>query len=120
MLELKNYCNSLEIEFMSTPFDIESANFLNKMMDVFKISSSDITNKPFIEHICSFNKPIILSTGASNLNEIKEALDWIKPFEVPVALLHCVLNYPTTDNNANLLKILSSKTRISKKYYWLF
>ena len=114
MLELKNYCNSLEIEFMSTPFDIESANFLNKMMDVFKISSSDITNKPFIEHICSLNKPIILSTGASNLDEIKDALSWTKPFDVPVALLHCVLNYPTKDNNANLLKILSLKQEFPK------
>ena len=114
MFELKRYCDSIDIEFMSTPFDIESANFLNKMMEVFKISSSDITNKPFIEHISSFNKPIILSTGASNLEEIKDALSWIKPFSVPVALLHCVLNYPTEDNNANLLKILSLKREFPK------
>ena len=48
MQELKNYCDEIGIEFMSTPFDIESATFLNEIMDVFKISSSDITNKPFI------------------------------------------------------------------------
>ena len=59
MQELKDYCDIVNIEFMSTPFDFESANFLNNMMDVFKISSSDITNKPFIEYICSFKKPII-------------------------------------------------------------
>jgi len=46
-------------------------------VDVFKISSSDITNKPFIEYISKYNKPIILSTGASNLQEIKKALSWI-------------------------------------------
>lgn len=102
MQELKNYCDEVDIEFMSTPFDVESAEFLNTMMDVFKISSSDITNKPFIQYICKFGKPIILSTGASDLEEVQSALDWIKPFNVPLALLHCVLNYPTPDKNANL------------------
>lgn len=109
MQELKGYCDKVGIEFLSTPFDIESATFLNDMMDVFKISSSDITNKPFIEYICNFGKPIILSTGASNLQEVKDAVSWITPFSVPLALLHCVLNYPTPDKNANLGMILGLK-----------
>ncbi len=109
MQELKDYCDIVGIEFMSTPFDVESANFLNDMMDVFKISSSDITNKPFIEYICSFGKPIILSTGASDLEEVQDAVNWIKPFNVPLALLHCVLNYPTPDKNANLGMITGLK-----------
>ncbi len=109
MQELKDYCDKVEIEFMSTPFDVESAEFLNEIMNVFKISSSDITNKPFIEYICGFGKPILLSTGASELEEIQEAVDWIKPFNVPLVLLHCVLNYPTTDNNANLGMIFGLK-----------
>jgi len=109
MQELKNYCYKSDIEFMSTPFDVESAEFLNEMMDVFKISSSDITNKPFIEYICSFNKPIILSTGASNLEEIQDAVNWIQSFNIPLALLHCVLNYPTADKNANLGMITGLK-----------
>lgn len=107
MQELKNYCDDCEIEFMSTPFDLESAKFLNEMMDVFKISSSDITNKPFIEYICGFGKPIILSTGASDLIEIQNAVGWINQFNVPLVLLHCVLNYPTPDENANLGMISS-------------
>ena len=109
MYELKSYCDDVGIEFMSTPFDVESVGFLNDMMDVFKISSSDITNKPFIENICSFEKPIILSTGASDLEEVHDAVNWIKPFNVPLALLHCVLNYPTPDRNANLGMILGLK-----------
>jgi N-acetylneuraminate synthase len=109
MLELKNYCDDVGIEFMSTPFDIESATFLNEMMDVFKISSSDLTNKPFIEYMCDFGKPIILSTGASNLFEIQEAVSWIEAKGNPLALLHCVLNYPTPDKNANLGMILALK-----------
>jgi N-acetylneuraminate synthase len=78
-------------------------------MDVFKISSSDITNKPFIEYICSFGKPIILSTGASDLEEVQDAVNWIKPFNAPLVLLHCVLNYPTPDENANLGMIVGLK-----------
>lgn len=100
--ELKKYCDTMDIEFMSTPFDIESADFLNDMMDVYKISSSDITNRPFIEHICKFGKPVILSTGASSLHEIAEAKEWVSDYKTPLALLHCVLNYPTPDENANL------------------
>jgi len=113
MYELKEYCDEVGIEFMSTPFDIESANFLNDMMDVFKISSSDITNKPFIEYICKFEKPIILSTGASHLYEIQEAVSWIEKYGNPLALLHCVLNYPTPDKNANLGMILGLKKAFS-------
>ncbi len=115
MQELKNYCDEIGIEFMSTPFDIESATFLNEMMDVFKISSSDITNKPFIEFMCDFGKPIILSTGASSLSEIAEAVSWIETKGNPLALLHCVLNYPTPDKNANLGMIMDLKTRFPDK-----
>jgi N-acetylneuraminate synthase len=71
-------------------------------MDVYKISSSDLTNKPFIEYICQFGKPIILSTGASHLHEIQESVAWIETQGNPLVLLHCVLNYPTPDENANL------------------
>jgi sialic acid synthase SpsE len=115
MQELKNYCDKIGIEFMSTPFDIESAIFLNDMMDVFKISSSDITNKPFIEFMCDFGKPIILSTGASKLSEIVEAVEWIEAKGNQLALLHCVLNYPTPDENANLGMIIDLKTRFPDK-----
>lgn len=99
---LKKHCDNAGIEFMSTPFDVESAKFLNDMMDVYKISSSDITNKPFIEFLCGFGKPIILSTGAAHLHEIAEAVEWIEAKGNPLALLHCVLNYPTDDANAAL------------------
>ena len=107
--QLKLYCDKVDIEFLSTPFDLESAGFLNELMDVFKISSSDITNKPFIEYICAFGKPIILSTGASNLDEIDAAVNWISAKENPLSLLHCILNYPTSDENANLGMINSLK-----------
>ena len=99
---LKKHCDAAGIAFMSTPFDVESAHFLNDLMDVFKISSSDITNKPFIRILCDFGKPIILSTGAAHLHEIAEAVEWIEEKGNKLALLHCVLNYPTADENAAL------------------
>ena len=114
-VELKEYCDKVGIEFMSTPFDIESSIFLNNLMDVFKISSSDITNKPFIEHICDFGKPIILSTGASDLYEIQEAVSWIESKGNPLSLLHCVLNYPTEDKNASLGMIKGLKEKFPNK-----
>lgn len=108
-VEIKNSCDKADIEFLCTPFDFESARFLNDLMDVFKISSSDITNKPFIDFICGFGKPIVLSTGASNVDEIQEAVSWIKLKGNPLALLHCVLNYPTKEADANLSMILDLK-----------
>lgn len=110
-VELKEYCDRVDIEFLSTPFDLEAARFLNDLMPVFKISSSDITNKPFIKHICQFSKPIVLSTGASYLYEIEEAVSWIADEDVSYALLHCVLNYPTEDQNANLGMITGLKRK---------
>ena len=106
--ELKLYCDKTGIEFCSTPFDSESADFLNDLMSFYKISSSDITNKPFIEQISNYGKPIILSTGASEHAEIKSALGWINNIsaDINVALLHCILNYPTPNINANLRMIL--------------
>ena len=100
--KLKLRCDEVGVEFLSTPFDLDSVEFLSDMMDVFKISSSDITNKPLIEAICEHGKPIILSTGAADINEIDEAVCWIDQFESSVALMHCVLSYPTSDGDANL------------------
>ena len=62
--ELADFCNKIGVEFCSTPFDTDSADYLNTMMNVYKISSSDLTNIPFIEYMARKNKPIFLSVGA--------------------------------------------------------
>lgn len=110
--ELKLECDKNDIEFMSTPFDVHSAEFLADLMPVFKISSSDITNLPFIDKLCSYGKPIILSTGAAYMWEIERAVDVIKGNGNPLSLLHCILNYPTENKHANLGMIMDLK----KKY----
>ena len=112
--ELKKHCDKAGIEFMSTPFDAESAHFLNDLMPVFKISSSDITNFPFIELQCSFKKPIILSTGASHLWEVQEAVNIIEQKGNKLCLMHCVLNYPTPNKNANLGMIWDLRAKFPK------
>ena len=105
---LSDYAHSLHIDFLSTPFDYESADYLNDMMGIYKISSSDISNIPFIEYIAQKGKPIILSTGASDLDEIENAVKIITSINNnKLTLLHCVLEYPTPYEHANLCKIAS-------------
>ncbi|MCF0129934.1 MAG: N-acetylneuraminate synthase family protein [Pseudobutyrivibrio sp.] len=104
--ELADYCESIEIEFLSTAFDYKSADYLDEMMNVYKISSSDLTNIPFIEHQAKKGKPVMLSIGASNEDEIETALAAIRRNNSePIILLHCVLEYPTPYAHANLAKI---------------
>lgn len=111
--ELSEYCRKKKIEFLSTAFDIESADYLEELMNVYKISSSDLSNLPFITHQAKKNKPILLSVGASNEDEIDIAIQTIRKVNnQPIVLLHCVLEYPTPYEHANLNKIIS----LRKKY----
>lgn len=104
--QLADYCKNSGIMFLSTPFDFESADYLDEFMDVFKLSSSDLTNIPFIQHIARKNKPIILSTGASTINEIKAAVNAIEEVStVDIAIMHCISAYPTNYRDANLAMI---------------
>lgn len=107
---LSQYCTQLEIEFCSTPFDIGSVEVLNPLVNFFKIASADITNFPLIEAIASKGKPIVLSTGASTINEIKAALSRIgRKNQSEICLMHCILNYPTRNQDANLNMIRGIK-----------
>ncbi|MDN5328053.1 MAG: hypothetical protein PWP03_691 [Candidatus Woesearchaeota archaeon] len=108
--ELASYAKSQGIDFLSTPFDLDSADFLEDLVPAFKIASADITNKPFLKHIAKKKKPILLSTGAATISEIWEAIEWIKEEgNDQIVLLHCVLNYPTPYKNANLGMIRKMK-----------
>lgn len=101
---LKEYCDKIDIEFMSTPFDNDSVDLLEKLnMKTYKISSGDITNKPFLEYVASKNKPIILSTGMCTMDEVQEAVAWIeKTGNKQITLLHCTSNYPTPYSDVNM------------------
>ena len=104
--ELAEFCNRIGVEFCSTPFDIESADYLESMMNVYKISSSDLTNLPFIEYMAKKDKPILLSVGAAKLTEIQAAVESVRKYNNrELVLLHCVLEYPTPYGDANLLRL---------------
>lgn len=110
--ELAEYCKQMEIEFLSTAFDMESADYLDELMEVYKISSSDLNNHPFVEYQAKKGKPILLSVGASNADEIDKTIECIRKYnQEPIVLLHCVLEYPTPYEHANLNKIFSLKKR---------
>jgi N-acetylneuraminate synthase len=112
--ELSRYCEELNIEFLSTPFDFESADYLDELMNVYKISSSDLTNHPLVEFISKKNKPIILSVGASNEDEIKQTIGIIRKHNrQQLILMHCILEYPTPYDHANLSRILTLKKEFS-------
>ena len=100
---LADYCKAKEIIFLSTPFHFEAVDFLNPLVPFFKIASSDITNIPLLTHIAQKRKPILLSTGASTIAEIDEAINTIKQNNnQEIGLLHCILDYPTKPEDANL------------------
>ena len=108
-LKISKYCKSKSIIFLSTPFDHFAVDYLNDLVPVFKISSSDITNIPFIKYITKKGKPIILSTGAATLNEIEEAVKAIRTVgNNQIYFMHCILDYPTQykDINLNMIKTL--------------
>lgn len=101
---LMAHCARRDIVFLSTPFDEPSADLLEKLgLPLFKIPSGEITNKPFLTHVARKNKPMIVSTGLCDLEEVRRAVGWIRAVsDVPVTLLHCVTEYPAPADQINL------------------
>ena len=108
-IELYKYTKKKGLIFLSTPFDFESADFLDEIVPAFKISSTDLTNLPFLEYIAEKGKPIILSTGMGTLGEIEEAVNTIREINDDLILLHCVTNYPASFESLNLRAIKTLK-----------
>ena len=102
--ELKAYCEEIGIEYLSTPFDLDSIDFLASLeLPVYKIPSGEITNLPYLERIAALKKPVILSTGMSTLAEIEDAMSVLEDGGVEdITLLHCNTEYPTPFADANL------------------
>ena len=110
--ELCDYTHSKGMDFTSTPFDYASADYLYDMVDFYKISSSDLSNIPFIKHIAAKGKPMIVSVGAAYLSEVDEAIRAMKEVgNNDISILHCVLSYPTDPKDANL-KIIETLKKV--------
>ncbi|MBI5698797.1 N-acetylneuraminate synthase family protein [Candidatus Saganbacteria bacterium] len=110
--ELIAYTRSLGMAFISTPASLEAAHFLaKKKVDALKIASMDLNNIPFLKEVDKLGLPVILSTGMATAEEIGEAVSAIK--RSPLALLHCVSNYPLRPEDANLMNIKMLQDRFS-------
>lgn len=108
---LKQYCDSKSIQFLSTPYDVESARFLHEDLNVeiFKTASADLVDHPLHEYIALSGKPSIVSVGMASMGEIEENLNiYHNANHSDIILLHCVSNYPCADRslNLNVLKTL--------------
>ncbi len=108
--ELCDYTHEKGLDFTSTPFDYASVDYLEDMVDFYKISSSDLSNIPFIRYIGSKGKPVYISVGAAYLSEIDEAIRNLKEVGCKeIVIFHCVLSYPTDPKDANLRVIETLK-----------
>ncbi|HAQ4990238.1 N-acetylneuraminate synthase [Enterococcus faecium] len=114
---IKEYCEEIEIDFLSTPFDDQSASFLKELgVEGIKIGSGDLTNIPFLREIDMYGLPVLLSTGMSNIEEVREAIECFQ--YSPVTLLHCTSNYPamSEDINLNALNTLRNEFSLPMGY----
>ncbi|MEP0813595.1 MAG: N-acetylneuraminate synthase family protein [bacterium] len=111
---LARACADAGIDFLSTPFDFESANLLDNLgVPAFKVASCDLTNLPLIEHIAKFGKPMFISTGMGNIEEVIAARDAALSSGSPeVTMLHCTTLYPTPYSAANLNAISTMKAAL--------
>ncbi len=111
-VELADYCRKVGIQFLSTPFDIESVYFLKDLVTVWKVPSGEITNYPYLVEIAKTRMPVIMSTGMSELCEIDAAIEVLKENGcTEISLLHCNTQYPTPYEDVNLLAMNTLRER---------
>lgn len=122
LIKIFEYCKFRKIKMLSSPFDIESFNFLkNFNMEYIKIPSGEITNLPLLEKIGNYRRKIILSTGMSNISDIRKAINVLNVSGTSknrITLLHCNTEYPTPfeDTNLNAIKTLQKKFKLDVGY----
>jgi len=117
--KLIDYCNKINIQFLSSPFDLDSIDLLNKLgLEIFKIPSGEIINLPYLRKIGKLNKNVILSTGMADLGEIEDALDVLTENGTDknkITVLHCNTEYPTPFEDVNLNAMLTIKNALNVK-----
>jgi len=103
--ELKNECEKNNIEFFTAAYDIDLISKVANLVPVFKIGSGDITWTQAIAKMCSYGKPILLATGASNLDDVRRAVETIEEFGNKYVLMQCNTNYTASEDNMNFLNL---------------
>jgi sialic acid synthase SpsE/sugar phosphate isomerase/epimerase len=106
MADLKVYCDKIGIEFLCTPFDVHSTDFIETLnVPAYKIASADLTNFELLTHVAKKKKPMIVSTGMSYWEEVEAAVMWLRQEDANFALLHCRSSYPVWPREVNLKMI---------------
>ena len=112
--QIIDYCKERKITFLCTPWDIPSVDLLEKFnVSAFKIASADLTNFPLLRYISKIGKPMIISTGMSELDEIEKTVNFVKNEQVPFILLHCNSTYPSSIELLNLNLIPELRDRFN-------
>lgn len=119
IIRLKKECDKLKIIFFATPFDTDSAKFLNRIQNFFKISSGDNNFSELLETVRSFKKPVIISTGLLDFSEIKKVVNYFREFNYykkkeNICIMHCVSAYPASNIRINLNSIPFLKKKFPK------
>lgn len=116
-IEIKKYCDQIGIGFISTPFDLDSIEFLETFnMDFWKVPSGEVTNLPYLEAIARTGRDVVMSTGMCNVQEINEAVLVLeKNGTKNITLLHCNTQYPTPFEDVNLKAMETIKEATNKK-----
>ena len=112
--ELNEYCNKVGINYLSTPFDFESIEFLDELCDIWKVPSGEIINVPYLERIGRTKKHVIMSTGMGTIDEIKGAIEILTDNGCPsIQLLQCTTQYPTPYEDVNLRAMYDLKDKFN-------
>lgn len=113
--EIMHYCDKKGIQFLSTPFDLDSIDYLNKLgISIMKVPSGEITNYPYLKKIGQTEKPVIISTGMSELEEVEAAIKVLRDNgSKEITVLHCNTEYPTPFKDVNLKAMISLKEKLN-------
>jgi len=111
---LKRHCDGRGLDFLATPFDDHHVGLLEELdVPAFKVASGDLTNIPLLVRVSRTGRPVILSTGMGNLQEIDESVATVRALQTPIALLHCVSSYPAPHKGLRLRAIGTLRRRYS-------
>ena len=112
--ELQAYCQEIGILFLSTAFDLDSIDFLASLdLPIWKIPSGEITNLPYLEKIAALKKPMIVSTGMAELEEIRAALEVLENGQ-EITVLHCTTEYPAPEKSVNLRAMMTLQAELGR------
>lgn len=108
--ELKLYCDKIGIDFFTTPYDIEYVDYLDDFVSCYKIGSGDITWHKMLHKVASKGKPVIIASGASTIQEVVDAVNILKLYDIKICLMQCNTNYTVNDSNFKHINLNVLKT----------